>query len=107
MFGDFDLDVDVEHSNKYEVIAVTHQHCYVCYLEFLQMQLQVQVQAQVPPALVTVKVSLRSTTVPSISHCWHSSSLSCMLAGIPTDATTGAGAGGTYTGDNKGVIEVY
>ena len=30
MFGDFHLDAGIQHSTKYEVIVVTHQHCYVC-----------------------------------------------------------------------------
>ena len=35
MFGDFHLDAGIQHSTKYEVIVVTHQHRYVCYPEFL------------------------------------------------------------------------
>ena len=30
-----------------------------------------------------------------------------MIPGIPTNTPTGAGAGGTYTGDSKGAIEAY
>ena len=53
--GDSKCIIEVDHHTKYEVNPgkkdVTDQHCYVCYLEFLQMHLQVQMA----PVLVTVR----------------------------------------------------
>ena len=55
--GDSKGVIQIYNCTKYEVIAGTHHHCCVCYLESLKMHLQVQVQVQVAPALVTVNVS--------------------------------------------------